>query len=151
MDTLIITIDFDKGVFPRKHTCDGENVSPAIRIGRVEAPYLAIILEDRIGMEMVSQWLIWNIPARETIPENIPKKPLITDPFEGVQGTNDFNTVGYYGPCPKEGEAHTYFFNVYGLDKKLDLRPGSDARELRKAMEGHAVQYGGQAIATYRR
>ncbi len=151
MEALIVTIDFDKAMFPRKHTCDGENISPEIRIGRIEAPYLAVILEDRIGMELVSQWLIWDIRAREIIPENIPKEPLITDPFEAVQGTNDFHLVGYYGPCPKPGEAHTYFFNVYGLEQKLDLKPGSDARALRKAMEGHTVQYGGQAIATYHR
>lgn len=151
METLIVSIDFDKGMFPRKHTCDGENISPEIRLDRVEAPYLAVILEDGVGMDLVCQWLIWNIEAREIIPENIPPQPVITDPFDAVQGINDFNTVGYYGPCPKEGEAHTYYFNAYGLDRKLDLKPGSDARALRKAMQGHTVQYGGQAIATYRR
>jgi Raf kinase inhibitor-like YbhB/YbcL family protein len=151
MKTLIVSIDFDKEVFPKKHTCDGENVSPEIRIGRIESPYLAVILEDRIGMELVCQWIIWNIKAREIIPQDIPKEQLISDPFEAVQGTNDFHTVGYYGPCPKVGEAHTYFFNVYGLDRKLDLKPGSDARALRKAMVNHTIQYGGQAIATYQR
>jgi Raf kinase inhibitor-like YbhB/YbcL family protein len=151
MENLVVSIEFDMAAFPKKYTCDGENISPEIRIERIESPYLAIILEDRIGMEMVCQWIIWNIPARGIVPENIPKKPLITIPFEAVQGTNDFHSIGYYGPCPRPGEAHTYFFNVYGLDGTLDLQPGSDVRALRKEMAGRILQYGGQAIATYKR
>jgi hypothetical protein len=46
---------------------------------------------------------------------------------------------------------HTYYFNVYGLDAQLDARPGSTRDELEKAMKGHTVQYGGQAIAVYQR
>jgi len=137
-------------MFPRKHTCDEENTSPEIRIGGSKHPSW-VILEDRIGMELVSQWLIWHIRSREVIPENIPKEPLITDPFEAVQGTNNFHTVGYYGPCTRQGEAHTYFFSTCMASTKNWISTGSDTRELRKAMEGYTVQYGGQAIATYHR
>ena len=48
-ENLFISIDFDKGDFPRKHTCDGEDISPVIDIDRVHSPYLAIIIDDRIG------------------------------------------------------------------------------------------------------
>jgi len=68
-----------------------------------------------------------------------------------VQGKNDFHTIGYYGPCPQKGDTHTYYFNVYGLDGPLDIEPGSTADILKAAMEGHTIQYGGQAIATYTR
>jgi len=152
MENLIITIDFDKMEFPKKYTCDGENISPPIHIERIDSPFLAIIIEDSVGpAEKICHWLIWNIKARDTIPENIPKDPVITEPIEAVQGKNDLGKIGYSGPCPPKGEVHTYYFNVYGLDAKLDVLPGSTREDLEKAMAGHMIQYGGQSIATYQR
>jgi Raf kinase inhibitor-like YbhB/YbcL family protein len=152
MENLIISIDFDKQSFPKRHTCDGENISPAITIDRIASPYLAIIVQDAIGPDtMFTHWLIWNIEARDRIPENIPKEKVITQPFTAVQGRHDFGDFGYTGPCPPAGEVHTYFFNVYGLDAPLDIPPGSSLAVLNKAMENHMVQYGGQAYATYER
>ncbi|MGB8821132.1 MAG: YbhB/YbcL family Raf kinase inhibitor-like protein, partial [Methanoregula sp.] len=98
-----------------------------------------------------THWLIWDFESRPTIPEKIPRAAVITEPFTAVQGTNDFGTTGYRGPCPPKGEVHTYYFNVYGLDAILGIPPGSKRDVLEKAMEGHMVQYGGQAIATYSR
>ena len=68
-----------------------------------------------------------------------------------VQGMNDAGTIGYTGPCPPGREVHTYYFKVYGLDSLLDLKAGADRKMLERAMEGHMVQYGGQAIANYQR
>lgn len=151
-ENLFISIDFDKGDFPRKHTCDGEDISPVIDIDRIHSPYLAIIIDDRIGpSERFTHWLIWDFESRPTIPEKIPRAAVITEPFTAVQGTNDFGTTGYRGPCPPKGEVHTYYFNVYGLDAILGIPPGSKRDVLEKAMEGHMGQYGGQAIATYSR
>jgi len=151
-ENLIINIDFDKQMFPVQYTCDGENISPAIHIERIHSKYLAIIVEDQIGPDFVfNHWLIWNIPAQQEIPENIPRDPVVTSPFTAVQGRNDAGTIGYTGPCPPGKEIHTYYFNVYGLDSLLDLQPGADRKMLEKAMERHMVQYGGQAIANYRR
>jgi len=102
-ENLIITVDFDKQEFPKRCTCDGENISPAIRIDRIHSEFLAITIEDRIGLsEKFCHWLIWNIKARDTIPDNIPKDPLITQPFDAVQGKNDLGKIGYSGPCPPQ-------------------------------------------------
>jgi Raf kinase inhibitor-like YbhB/YbcL family protein len=151
-ENLIISIDFDKSACPKKHTCDGEDISPLIRIDRIHAKYLAIVIDDRIGpSDLFTHWLIWNIEPRGIIPENIPRKAVLTEPFTAVQGTNDFGTIGYRGPCPPRGETHTYYFNVYGLDALLEVPPGADRDALQEAMKGHMVQYGGQAIAVYGR
>ncbi|MFZ1128547.1 YbhB/YbcL family Raf kinase inhibitor-like protein [Methanoregula sp.] len=151
-ENLFISIDFDKGIFPKKNTCDGEDISPQIHIDRIHSAYLAVIIDDWIGpSERFTHWLMWNIEPRALIPENIPKTPEITEPFPAVQGTNDFGTIGYRGPCPPPGETHTYYFNVYGLDAKLGIPAGSKREVLMDAMKGHMVQYGGQAIATYNR
>lgn len=151
-ENLIIGIDFDKKEFPVRFTCDGENISPALHIRRIHAPYLAVIVEDRIGPNrLFNHWLMWDIPATEEIPENIPREKVLSHPFSAVQGRSDANTIGYYGPCPPRGEIHSYFFNIYGLSSKLDLSPGADRAALDKAMKGKMIQYGGQAIATYQR
>ncbi len=152
MDNLLISVDFDKQDFPKKYTCDGDDISPAIRIGNARSEFLAITVEDWTGPESrVCHWLVWNIASRDTIPEGMPHGQVLTEPFEAVQGKNDLGKIGYSGPCPPKGEVHSYYFNVYGLDAKLDLPPGATREELEKAMEGHMLQYGGQAIATYQR
>ena len=150
MENLLVDIDFNKGTFPMKYTCDGDDISPGLRIGRIHSEYLAIILEDVIGpTEIFTHWLIWNIRARDSIPENIPRGGVLSEPFPAVQGRNDFGSIGYRGPCPPSAQMHSYYFNAYGLDAPLDIPPGSDRRTLINAMKGHMVQYGNEAIATY--
>ena len=58
------------------------------------------------------------------------------------QGRNDFRRVGYGGPCPPPGKPHRYFFKVYALDAKLDLKPGETKEELERAMKGHLLEQG---------
>jgi Raf kinase inhibitor-like YbhB/YbcL family protein len=67
-----------------------------------------------------------------------------------IQGTNDFGRIGYGGPCPPRGQTHRYFFRVYGLDTKINLPPGANASQLKKAIDGHVVQYG-ETCAKYGR
>ena len=151
-ENLFIKVGFDKGDFPKKHTCDGEDISPRIDIDRIHSPFLAIILDDWIGPdERFTHWLMWDIGARSFIPENIPRIAELSEPFPALQGTNNFGTIGYRGPCPPPGQTHTYYFNVYGLDAKLGIPAGSARSVLEKAMKAHTLQYGGQAIATYSR
>ncbi len=155
LENLLVTLDFDKKLFPKKHTCDGDNISPRIQVERITSPYLACIVfdPDASGGDMV-HWIIWNIRARGErleIPENIPKEAEVKTPMAAVQGKNGKGSYGYTGPCPPSGETHRYFFNVYGLDEALALPPGSSRQELEEAMKGHLKQYGGQAIASYGR
>ncbi len=70
-----------------------------------------------------------------------------------VQGRNDFGRIGYGGPCPPRGGhgVHHYHFKVYALDTTLNLGPGSDRKELERAMEGHVIQRGGELVGLYER
>jgi len=54
---------------------------------------------------------------------------------------NDFNKLGYGGPCPPKGPAHRYVFKLYALDITLDLKPGATKKEVLKAIEGHIIGY----------
>jgi Raf kinase inhibitor-like YbhB/YbcL family protein len=147
---LEVKLEFSE--FPRKYTCDGEDVSPKIEISGIgDAKSIAIVVDDPDApIGTFTHWLIWNIEPVEVIPENIPKKGEITDPLVAVQGRNDFGNVGYNGPCPPPGKPHRYFFKVYALDTKLDILPGSGKSEVERAIEGHVLQYG-ETVATYGR
>jgi Raf kinase inhibitor-like YbhB/YbcL family protein len=58
---------------------------------------------------------------------------------QGVQGINSWKVEGYKGPCPPEGEEHTYLFSVYALDTLLELPAGVDSATLASAMDGHII------------
>lgn len=147
---LHVSLDFLE--FPPSCTCDGGNESPLIRLHGLESLSVAIwVLNPYIrSCCSFTPWLIWNIPAGDIIPGNIPKIPLVSLPVPCVQGMNDHGITGYTGPCPPPGESHRYQFRVYGLDNMLDIPPGSKSHELIAAMRGHVLQYG-ETVAMYTR
>lgn len=121
---------------PSRFTCDGPNVNPALRISNVpkKAKSLAIIVEDPDAPGGVfTHWLIWNLPPDlKTIPENnVPKN--------AVEGTNSFHKRGYSGPCPPT--LHRYFFKLFALDEKLNLKAGASRKQLEQAMAGHVIDH----------
>jgi Raf kinase inhibitor-like YbhB/YbcL family protein len=149
MTNLDVSIDFMD--FPPTHTCDGENISPRIAIGGLEATSVAIMVfnPSMRGVFSYCAWLIWNLPAAKVIPAGIPHGKIVTSPISAVQGLNDAGEVGYTGPCPMPGQTHRYLFRVWGLDDFLEISGGSNKNELRAAMHDHIIQYGEtEAVAT---
>ena len=147
---LIVYSAFENyGKIPVEYTCDGIDVSPAIRIEDINvekgAKSVSIIVEDPDApLGVFTHWVIWGIPVKINsstleVPKAIPKKGEIKDPIEAVQGINDFGKIGYNGPCPPSGE-HTYLFKVYILEKMINLSPGSGKKDLKNAMDGHILQ-----------
>jgi len=120
---------------PAKYTCDGGNVSPPLEFGDVpqDAQSLVLISDDPDAPAGTwTHWTLWNIDsATKKIEEN-------SVPSGAIEGTTSFGNPGYGGPCPPSG-THRYFFKVYALDTKLDLRTGASAGELESAMEGHIL------------
>ncbi len=127
---------FQEGEYiPSKYTCDGENISPTLKISGVpkESKSLALIVDDPDAPTgHWVHWVIWNINSETTeIPEN-------SVPVEAVEGMTSFGRIGYGGPCPPSG-THRYFFKLYALDTELNLSSAADAKKLKKAMEGHIL------------
>ena len=141
--TLKISTAFKNGEWiPKKYTCDGDDVSPPIKIENVSknVKSFVIIVEDIDAPRGVfTHWIAWNITST-TIPENIPKVKDVKKPITMKQGLNDFGKVGYNGPCPPPGKPHRYFIRVYALDTYLD--GDYDKESILEAMKGHVVQYG---------
>jgi Raf kinase inhibitor-like YbhB/YbcL family protein len=132
------------GDIPTKFTCNGTNVSPELQISSVpnEAKSLLLIVDDPDAPRgLFTHWIVWNIDPKTTrVAEN-------SAPTAGVQGINDFGKRNYGGPCPPSG-THRYFFKIFALDTKLELKPGARRAELDAAMRGHVLAQG-ELMARY--
>lgn len=153
MENLTVNLEFSQ--FPAQYTCDGLNTSPQVEISGLNAvsniTSMAMILQDPDAPNgTFIHWVIWNLPPVNVVPANIPTVTNVTTPIKAVQGANGAGKIGYIGPCPPPGKPHRYLLNVYGLDRVLNLKPGSNKSELENAMNGHIILQG-QAIATYGR
>jgi Raf kinase inhibitor-like YbhB/YbcL family protein len=140
----------DYEAIPRKYTCEGGDVSPALSWSGVpeETQSLALIVDDPDAPDPQAprmtfvHWVVFNIP------KVAPGLPQGGDPLpEGTaQGENDFRRTGYGGPCPPVGR-HRYVFKLYALDTTLELEKPTKA-ELEAAMEGHVLAEA-QLVGTY--
>lgn len=132
------------GTIPKEYTADGENVSPPLAWKDLpeEAAAIALLCEDPDAPKgMFVHWVIFNVdPKSGGLPRAVPKTDTLPD--GAAQGKNNFNKTGYDGPSPPKGRPHRYFFRVYALNQKLDLKPGVTRDAVRKAMEGHILAEG---------
>jgi Raf kinase inhibitor-like YbhB/YbcL family protein len=139
----------DGGAIPEDFTCDGRDQSPPLAWGSrpAGAASLAIIMDD-LDVNFI-HWVAYDMdPALGGI-ERIGQ----TETFPGGgtdNGTNSFGRFGYGGPCPPEGQEHTYRFRLYVLDAPVDLDPGATADELEAAMARHIIAEG-ELTGTYAR
>jgi Raf kinase inhibitor-like YbhB/YbcL family protein len=128
-------------MIPQKYTCDGPDVSPPLSWSDVPAgaKSLALIADDPDApMGTWVHWVAWNIPPNARgLEEGVPKKDSLPNGMK--QGTTDFRSIGYGGPCPPSG-THRYFFKLYALDTSLNLPPSTTKKDLEKAMQGHLLQ-----------
>ena len=87
-----------------------------------------------------THWVLYDIPPdKRDLPENTPKQGQLLDGSR--QGPNDYDRIGYVGPCPPRG-THHYLFTIYALDAKLNLPPGASKKQVMKAMSGHVLARG---------
>lgn len=72
---------------------------------------------------------------------NIASGKVVPDLGGAVQGKG-YGKHRYRGPKPPFGWSHVYQFNVYALNKKLDLPATSRKRDLLNALNGAVLQQG---------
>ncbi|MFO7966158.1 MAG: YbhB/YbcL family Raf kinase inhibitor-like protein [Archaeoglobaceae archaeon] len=143
-----VNVDVQLGFesFPQEHTCDGDNISPEIKISGIDmenAESIAVVIEDPDAPQGIfTHWVIWNIEPTDTIPADIPQQAEVNAPISAVQGENSFGNTGYSGPCPPEGEEHTYNVEVFVLSKKLDLPAESTRADFESSLTGYVSQKG---------
>jgi Raf kinase inhibitor-like YbhB/YbcL family protein len=142
MSLTISSPSFSSGAeIPKKFTCDGADVSP--QLVWTEPPAgtksLALLVDDPDApVGNWNHWTMWNLPVTAGgVSEGVKKEATLADGSE--QGKNDFRKTGYNGPCPPPGKPHRYYFKLFALDSKPDLKPGASKRDLDAAMKGHIL------------
>jgi Raf kinase inhibitor-like YbhB/YbcL family protein len=129
---------------PKKYSCDGQEVNPPLEIENIPegTKTMALIIEDPDASNgTFDHWVVWNIPPSGKIEE---------DSIPGTQGINGDGRQSYSGMCPPSG-SHRYYFKVYALDLKLDLKPESTRKkDLEKVIFGHVLAKG-EIVGIYQR
>ncbi|MBI1397545.1 MAG: YbhB/YbcL family Raf kinase inhibitor-like protein [Betaproteobacteria bacterium] len=143
------------GAIPSRYTCEGANVSPPLHWSGAPAGTrsFVFILDDPDAPDPAAprmtwvHWVLYNIPAAtDHLPEAVGSSRL---PAGTLEGTNDFRTSHYGGPCPPIGR-HRYFHKLYALDTELPNLGHPDKSEVLKAMKGHVLAET-ELVGTYRK
>jgi Raf kinase inhibitor-like YbhB/YbcL family protein len=131
---------------PHRHTCEGEDVSPALSWS--DPPpgtrAFALVVDDPDApVGTFTHWLAANID-----PET---NGLAEGESAPVEGRNDFGRAAWSGPCPPPGHGtHRYFFRLHALDAPLALSVRSGRREFDQAVAGHVLATA-ELMGTYER
>ncbi|MEV5873139.1 YbhB/YbcL family Raf kinase inhibitor-like protein [Streptomyces sp. NPDC052101] len=130
----------DGGTIPRRHTCDGADVSPPLALGAVPArtASLALLLLDTDAQHgTFTHWLAWDIDPHTR------QLSAGEHPRGATEGRNDFGRPGYGGPCPPRGDhPHHYVLTVYATDRRMSLTARASSAELLRALSGHTLAAG---------
>ncbi len=134
----------DMGTIPDQYTGRGADISPDLTLSELAegAVSVAIIMDD-LDVPFAgnyTHWVVWNIPATTQIPEGIPHGETVPSLDGAIQGMA-YGQNRYKGPLPPFG-THRYQFHVFVLDSMVNLDGSADKAALRKAVEGHILQYG---------
>ncbi len=121
---------------PARHTCEGEDLSPALKWTNVPegTEAFAIICHDpdapliKPGTYGYVHWVLYNIPGSASeLPEGV---------SEFANGITDFGDQKYGGPAPPPGHGtHRYFFTLFALGRELSVEPGLTMWELLENIE----------------
>ena len=141
----------DGGAIPKRHTGEGEDVSPALSWSKApaDAKAFALICHDpdapliKDGQYGYVHWVIYNIPGTaDVLPEGV---------SDHTFGINDFTKYGYGGPMPPQGHGtHHYFFWLFALNSADKLPAGLTLWELLERIEPSVIGMN-RLMGTYKR
>jgi Raf kinase inhibitor-like YbhB/YbcL family protein len=128
----------DCGVVPMKYSCFGDNMQPGFKLANPPdgvVTYALIFHDIDVALdgstEDGSHWVVWNLPAGAG---GWPEGGL---PDGAVVGRNVEDKNAYLGPgAPAGPRYHHYVFELYALDRALELPATAGRDQLLLAMEG---------------
>lgn len=142
------------GTMPEVYTQNGRSISPPLSWSRGPAGTKSyVVLTEDSGVarpQPVFHWVLYNVPANVTrLPQGVPTDPKLRTPMGAMNGLNIRKRSGYMGPKPPAGQTHPYHFEVFAVDKTLDLDPATaDRNAVVDAIKGHVLAEG-ETVAMY--
>jgi Raf kinase inhibitor-like YbhB/YbcL family protein len=142
------------GEIPPRFTCEGDDVSPALRWRDTPAGTrsLVLIVDDPDAPDPAApkmtwvHWVLYNLPPGSTgLPEGAGSGEAL--PEGARSGRNDWKRADYGGPCPPIGR-HRYFHKLYALDRELSLAGQPSKQDVEAVMHGHVLATA-ELIGTY--
>lgn len=134
--TLTSPVFEDGTDIPKRHACDGDDISPQLDWAGAppETAELVLIVDDPDAGGFV-HWHLAAIPpaASGTLAEGAGDAEEHPD----GQGRNHFGTLGWGGPCPPE--RHLYSFSLKALSEPSGLEDDTSVVEFRAALEGKVI------------
>jgi phosphatidylethanolamine-binding protein (PEBP) family uncharacterized protein len=130
---------------PARYTCDGANVAPPLRWGRVPAGTVEVDLFvtslTRTGE--TTEWAVAGLKPRlhSLVAGRLPAGAIV--------GRNSFGETGY-SVCPSKGSTSSYFVLVVPLPHRIPVSPGFEGQAL-SARAVHIARHEGQMSFEYTR
>ena len=129
---------------PEEFTKYGANKTPKLLINSIPetAVSFVIVLEDpdAPGKEPFVHWVVYNIPLKDAALNPVP-------PATAPMGKNSAGSADYFGPKPPQGDSpHHYHFQVFALNKELDIKPGAPRDEVVNAFSRNVLAKGDYVV-----
>lgn len=144
---LMSTAFDDHGGIPRRHSMEGDNLSPPLTWSGVpdDAVELVLLCEDPDAPGgTFLHWLVTGIdPASSSMSEG-------AKPQGAQQWPNDFGKSGWGGPMPPPGRPHRYVFRLSAVSEPLPLHSRPNSASVHHALKGREVA-SGTLTGTYQR
>lgn len=142
----------DGAAIPRRFTCDGDDVSPALEWSEAPAGTrsFALLCEDPDAPGGTwHHWAAYDIAANRTaLPADAARD---AGRLGFKQAVNDFGKPGYGGPCPPRGAPHHYHFRLLALSVATLALPGQPACREVDAQANKHVLATATLVGIYRR
>src|SRR2546426_7353812 len=127
----------NNALIPVRHTCDGDNVSPALSWSDVPdgTAEMVLLFEDSDGPGgTFVQWVVYGLdPESGGLEEG-------KTPAGALGGQNDYGRTDFAAPCPPVGRPHRYIFTLLALSEPSGLAEGATARlDLPQALSGKVL------------
>lgn len=139
--------DFADGApIPPRFTCDGADISPALRWSGVpaRAAALALVVDDPDAPGgTFTHWVVLDIdPGTASIEAS-------KSPPGARQAPNSAGKRSWFGPCPPSG-THHYRFTIYALSRRLGDEASRSLHAALAAIDAAAIA-DGRLVGTYHR